>query len=1087
MRFSPHAPRPPQGQPSNAEEHRRRRKPYAAARAFYLTILILTVFAAWSFVAPVGVRHSQIDVAQRLTRRSPITVARRDEEVSKNSPHTSVATLTDSDRQCRLVHSAEDQCAFVRANCPDEEAGLFSYLQLYYCKMPTAKPVAFAIMVIWLGLLFSTIGIAASDFFCIDLSTIASILGMSESMAGVTFLAFGNGSPDVFSTFAAMKTHSGSLAVGELIGAAGFITSVVAGSMALVRPFKVAKKSFLRDVGFFIIAAAFSMIFLADGHLDLWECAVMVGFYVFYVMIVVIWHWVLKRRLNRRRLEETARSHFHTPGAEQDDVEPYRDDVDEETGTMSRGSRPISVKDFSLLERASSPHPRPLDEQAEADDETRDRYMAEISGNMRVNRRTRAERRSTMNPIRPSLVGALEFRAVLSSLNRSRSIQPIPITLRRYSDDPNLTLSQQGLLPTSISTPDVRRQAPTRTLSGAVPAISSEQYRTTRTRAKSANDAAPSSEELDNGQRPSVPQIGLTTDFAQDERRGVPTGAVQQERSPTSDGASSPKLLVPHAKEDFGYLASSPVPISPMDHLHPHDHLAPPEHQSTGSTDRQYRRSPIEPSSDSLGYPSRLEAKPTVPRLEIPHSAGTSQRSSPLSPFPMYHDDPNFVPTASPAASLHLPPPSVSPEPSLHPHLYDTLHSTPLRWWPYKVLPSPGIVVSTLFPTLYSWNNKNIWEKMLGVVSAPSVFFLAITLPVVELDKDEDEDDDILEIISPDNDPPALEAPLLHSRANTLVALPPESPTEALSERTGSNSQSARGRNRSDVHSPAINITPAPDQDIDDASPPKFVRKDSSGTLPMVVDDSPPSSFKEWNRWLVIIQAFMAPLFTVLIVHVNMNPDEPRKLILPVLIVLIGSLTVTALLLLLTTPERPPRLRYLLCFVGFAVSVAWISTIAGEVVGVLKALGIILNISDAILGLTIFAVGNSLGDLVADITVARLGYPVMALSACFGGPMLNILLGIGLSGLYMTIHGEEHRHAKHPTWPVKYKPYAIEVGGTLLISGVALLVTLLGLLIVVPLRGWWMDRRVGYGLLTLWTLSTLGNVIVEVVGVGKER
>ena len=73
---------------------------------------------------------------------------------------------------------------------------------------------------------------------------------MSESLTGVTFLAFGNGSPDVFSTFAAMGSNSGSLAVGELIGAACFITAVVAGSMALARPFKVARRSFVRDVGY---------------------------------------------------------------------------------------------------------------------------------------------------------------------------------------------------------------------------------------------------------------------------------------------------------------------------------------------------------------------------------------------------------------------------------------------------------------------------------------------------------------------------------------------------------------------------------------------------------------------------------------------------------------------------------------------------------------------------------------------------------------------------------------------------------------------------------------------------------------------
>lgn len=109
---------------------------------------------------------------------------------------------------------------------------------------------------------------------------------MSESLAGVTLLAFGNGSPDVFSTFAAMSSNSGSLAVGELIGAAGFITAVVAGSMALVREFKVGKKTFVRDVGCFVVAASFSMVFLADGHLYLWECFTMVAFYISYVVSI---------------------------------------------------------------------------------------------------------------------------------------------------------------------------------------------------------------------------------------------------------------------------------------------------------------------------------------------------------------------------------------------------------------------------------------------------------------------------------------------------------------------------------------------------------------------------------------------------------------------------------------------------------------------------------------------------------------------------------------------------------------------------------------------------------------------------------
>ena len=85
-----------------------------------------------------------------------------------------------------------------------------------------ARPFILAGLLVILAFLFSFIGISASDFFCPNLSTIATYLGLSESTAGVTFLAFGNGSPDVFSTFAALKNDTFGLAIGELIGAATF-------------------------------------------------------------------------------------------------------------------------------------------------------------------------------------------------------------------------------------------------------------------------------------------------------------------------------------------------------------------------------------------------------------------------------------------------------------------------------------------------------------------------------------------------------------------------------------------------------------------------------------------------------------------------------------------------------------------------------------------------------------------------------------------------------------------------------------------------------------------------------------------------
>lgn len=138
----------------------------------------------------------------------------------------------------------------------------------------------------------------------------------------------------------------------------------------------------------------------------------------------------------------------------------------------------------------------------------------------------------------------------------------------------------------------------------------------------------------------------------------------------------------------------------------------------------------------------------------------------------------------------------------------------------------------------------------------------------------------------------------------------------------------------------------------------------------------------QWNRWLVCVQLFTGPLFAVFVLWANMTEEmehPTKELVKMMLYTLVTSLVLLGLLILLTVEHRRPKYHYVLCFLGFVISIAWISTIAGEVVGVLKTFGVVLDISEALLGLTIFAAGNSVGDLVADITVARLGYPVMAL------------------------------------------------------------------------------------------------------------
>eukprot|EP00573_Skeletonema_grethae_P003116 CAMPEP_0201690490 /NCGR_PEP_ID=MMETSP0578-20130828/3927_1 /ASSEMBLY_ACC=CAM_ASM_000663 /TAXON_ID=267565 /ORGANISM="Skeletonema grethea, Strain CCMP 1804" /LENGTH=862 /DNA_ID=CAMNT_0048175503 /DNA_START=34 /DNA_END=2622 /DNA_ORIENTATION=- len=80
---------------------------------------------------------------------------------------------------------------------------------------------------------------------------------------------------------------------------------------------------------------------------------------------------------------------------------------------------------------------------------------------------------------------------------------------------------------------------------------------------------------------------------------------------------------------------------------------------------------------------------------------------------------------------------------------------------------------------------------------------------------------------------------------------------------------------------------------------------------------------------------------------------------------------------------------------GFIIAATWIDAIADKLVALLEFLGVTMRIPNSIMGLTILAWGNSMADLSANVTMARKGLANMAITACFAGPLFNILIGLG--------------------------------------------------------------------------------------------
>lgn len=52
-----------------------------------------------------------------------------------------------------------------------------------------------------------------------------------------------------------------------------------------------------------------------------------------------------------------------------------------------------------------------------------------------------------------------------------------------------------------------------------------------------------------------------------------------------------------------------------------------------------------------------------------------------------------------------------------------------------------------------------------------------------------------------------------------------------------------------------------------------------------------------------------------------------------------------------------------------------------------------------------------------------------------------------------------------------YQPLHVKMGRTLLVSGIGLLVILLSTLVLVPMNGYWMNKKLGAGLILAYTVT----------------
>ncbi|KAG7194835.1 uncharacterized protein KQ657_003937 [Scheffersomyces spartinae] len=143
---------------------------------------------------------------------------------------------------------------------------------------------------------------------------------------------------------------------------------------------------------------------------------------------------------------------------------------------------------------------------------------------------------------------------------------------------------------------------------------------------------------------------------------------------------------------------------------------------------------------------------------------------------------------------------------------------------------------------------------------------------------------------------------------------------------------------------------------------------------------------------------------------------------------------------------------------GFIVSISWISSFATEVIAILKTVSLVYGLSDEVLGVTVFALGNSIGDFVSNITIAKGGSPLMAFGACFGGPLIS-MCSLGVSALIVLSSSGK-------------SVYEVEISSSLLLFCGFLVINVALTIAGILFNNWMLDKKIGTVLILNWVIAS---------------
>lgn len=140
----------------------------------------------------------------------------------------------------------------------------------------------------WLGLV---IGLLALYFGAESLvkggAGLATRLGLTPLVIGLTVIAFGTSSPEMVVSLQASLSGNGAISIGNIVGSNICNIALILGLCALISPLRADAQVIRREVPIMIGVTVVALLVLLDGEVQRWEGAVLFAGLVVYTVLTV--------------------------------------------------------------------------------------------------------------------------------------------------------------------------------------------------------------------------------------------------------------------------------------------------------------------------------------------------------------------------------------------------------------------------------------------------------------------------------------------------------------------------------------------------------------------------------------------------------------------------------------------------------------------------------------------------------------------------------------------------------------------------------------------------------------------------------